>query len=124
MSDLSQSLAFGSGDWATQPRQLISTIFGTYAPRDSGWLPIAAVVDLMGDLGVDGQYVRSAVYRLKRQQFLNATRIDNTAGYTYQGLSESTIHEGDVRIYGRYRARLDDGWLLVVFSIPEEERAQ
>jgi phenylacetic acid degradation operon negative regulatory protein len=124
VSDLSQSLAFGAGDWATQPRQLISTIYGTYAPRDSGWLPIAGLVDLMGDLGVDEQSVRSAVYRLKRQHVLTAKRVDNSPGYTFEGLSEATIHEGDARIYGRHRARPDDGWLLIVFSIPEEERAQ
>jgi phenylacetic acid degradation operon negative regulatory protein len=32
------------------------------------------------------------------------------------------LAEGDARIFGRRRAREDDGWLLVVFSVPESQR--
>ena len=34
------------------------------------------------------------------------------------------LHEGDRRIFERPRASLGDGWVVVVFSVPESERRQ
>ncbi|MDR7303562.1 PaaX family transcriptional regulator [Haloactinomyces albus] len=105
-----------------QPRQLIVTIFALYARGEHNWLSVASVVQLMADLGVESPAVRSSISRLKRKGTLVADRRAGTAGYS---LSESTLEmlaEGDVRIFDRRRADIDDGWLLVVFSIPESER--
>ena len=34
------------------------------------------------------------------------------------------LREGDARIWSRPRASVDDGWLVVVFSVPEAERGK
>ncbi|MFC5995216.1 PaaX family transcriptional regulator C-terminal domain-containing protein [Pseudonocardia hispaniensis] len=107
---------------AAQPRQLIVTLYGLYARQNEGWLSIASVVRLMADLGVDGQAVRSSIYRLKRRGLLIAEKVGGTAGYTLSPTARQILDEGDARIFGRRRATLDDGWLLVVFSVPESER--
>ncbi|WP_431878645.1 PaaX family transcriptional regulator [Amycolatopsis sacchari] len=105
-----------------QPRRLIVTIFGLYARAELNWLSVASVVRLMADLGVDGSAVRSSVSRLKRRGVLRSERHGGAAGYA---LSEPTLEmlaEGDIRIFERERAEVGDGWILVVFSIPESER--
>jgi phenylacetic acid degradation operon negative regulatory protein len=104
------------------PRQLIVTIYGLYARQNSGWLSIASVVRLMSDLGVDDQAVRSSISRLKRRGLLVAKRVDGAAGYTLSPMAQEILAEGDARIFGRRRATVADGWLLVVFSVPETER--
>ncbi|MFC9763347.1 PaaX family transcriptional regulator C-terminal domain-containing protein [Rhodococcus jostii] len=105
-----------------QPRELIVTIFGLYARAESNWLSVASVVRLMSHLGVDGAAVRSSISRLKRRETLEAHRHDGAAGYSLSKPTLDALAEGDVRIFDRKRAEIEDGWLMVVFSIPESER--
>lgn len=106
----------------TQPRQLIVTLFGLYARGEHNWLSVASVVQLMADLGVDSPAVRSSISRLKRRGTLVADRRAGVAGYSLSTQALEVLVEGDTRIFDRRRAEVSDGWLLVVFSIPESER--
>ncbi len=107
---------------ALQPRQLIVTLYGLYAREHGSWLSVAAVVRLMAALGVEESAVRSSISRLKRRGWLDARRVDGVAGYALTGVAQEILADGDARIFGRRRAEDADGWLLVVFSVPESER--
>ena len=109
---------------AAQPRQLIVTVYGLYSRDADGWMSVAALVSLLGDLGVDEPAVRSSISRLKRRGILVARRAGGAAGYELSGEGQAILREGDHRIFRRERARLGDGWLLAVFSVPEAERHQ
>lgn len=102
--------------------QLIITIYGLYARSEHNWLSVASVVRLMADLGVDGQAVRSSISRLKRREVLRSERHAGAAGYSLAGPTLEVLAEGDVRIFERVRAVAEDGWIVVVFSVPESER--
>ncbi|MGH3356779.1 MAG: PaaX family transcriptional regulator, partial [Nocardioidaceae bacterium] len=104
------------------PRALIVTVYGLYAREAGGRLSISALIRLMADLGVDEPAVRSSISRLKRRGLLEAERVGGSAGYALSGQARAILDEGDRRIFERRRARLDDGWVLVVFSVPESER--
>lgn len=104
------------------PRQLILSLYGLYARAEGSWLSVASVIALMEELGVDGAAVRSSVSRLKRRGVLEAVRRDGRAGYALSEDALEVLREGDTRIWSRPRATLDDGWLVVVFSVPEAER--
>jgi phenylacetic acid degradation operon negative regulatory protein len=107
---------------SVQPRQLIVTLYGLYARDEGGWLSVAALVRLMAVLGVDEPAVRSSISRLKRRGLLAAERRDGTAGYALTPAAREMLADGDARIFGRRRATAADGWVLVVFSVPESER--
>jgi phenylacetic acid degradation operon negative regulatory protein len=107
-----------------RPRALIVTIYGLYARDTDGWLSVASLVRLMADLGADEPAVRSSISRLKRRGILDPRRVGGAAGYGLSDAGWQTLAEGDRRIFGRPRASLSDGWLLAVFSVPEEERKQ
>jgi phenylacetic acid degradation operon negative regulatory protein len=109
---------------AAQPRQLIVTVYGLYSRDADGWMSVAALVSLLGDLGVDEPAVRSSISRLKRRGILVARRVAGAAGYELSGEGQAILREGDHRIFRRERARLGDGWVLAVFSVPEAERHQ
>jgi phenylacetic acid degradation operon negative regulatory protein len=117
-----------------QPRQLIVTVYGLYSRGAGGWMSVASLVSLLGDLGIDEPAVRSSISRLKRRGILVARRLGGpagsrpaergAAGYELSGEGQAILREGDHRIFRRERARLEDGWLLAVFSVPEPERHQ
>lgn len=105
-----------------QPRSLIVTIYGLYAREAGGWISVASLIRLMADLGVDEPAVRSSISRLKRRDMLEPQRLDGSAGYGLSAAARDVLSEGDHRIFRRPAARIEDGWLLAVFSVPESER--
>lgn len=112
------------------PRSLIVTFYGAYGRGGPGApggpaapVPVAALIRLLGALGVDPPSVRSAVSRLKRRGLLAPARTaTGAAAYGLSDAARQLLDDGDRRIYARPAARLSDGWVLAVFSVPEEER--
>ncbi|MGH3301806.1 MAG: PaaX family transcriptional regulator [Streptosporangiaceae bacterium] len=107
-----------------QPRQLIVTVYGLYAREEHNWLSVAALVRLMADLGIDGQAVRSSVYRLKKRGILLSLAMSGAAGYALSGDALAILKEGDARIFRGCRASAADGWVVAVFSVPERDRGK
>ena len=73
---------------------------------------------MLADLGVEAKVVRAAAARLTRSGLLRRTR-----GYELTEQGAAILAEGDRRLFER-RSPTDirDGWVLVVFSIPEHQR--
>jgi phenylacetic acid degradation operon negative regulatory protein len=103
---------------------LLVTIYGLYARERGGVLSVATLVRLLAAVGVDGPAARSLISRLKTRGILLPATVTGSAGYRLTDDGWTLLNEGDRRIYGRPRARLSDGWLLAVFSVPESQRAQ
>jgi len=108
----------------TQPRQLIVTVYGLYARDTGGWMSVASLIRLLAGLGVEAPTVRSSVSRLKRAGILEARTVSGAAGYRISADTERVLRDGDPRIFASRRATVDEGWVLVVFSVPESERAR
>ncbi|MBW4718514.1 PaaX family transcriptional regulator [Saccharothrix obliqua] len=125
MTSGSDGVGFADGEGyprAPQPRQLIVTLYGLFSRDHGGWLSVASVVALLGELGVEEPAVRSSISRLKRRDVLQAQRRDGAAGYALSPAGLAILREGDHRIFRRKRATPAEGWLLAVFSVPESER--
>ncbi|MBO3676348.1 PaaX family transcriptional regulator C-terminal domain-containing protein [Streptomyces sp. NEAU-YJ-81] len=111
-----------AGERESRHAPLILTVFGLYARGEHNWLSVASVISLMADLGVESRAVRSSVSRMKRRDVLRGERHEGLAGYSLADSTLQTLAEGDVRIFRQARASREDGWVLVVFSVPESER--
>jgi phenylacetic acid degradation operon negative regulatory protein len=109
---------------SAQPRALIVTIYGLYGREAGGWLSISALIRLMAELDADEPAVRSAISRLKQRGLLEPRRVDGAAGYALSGHGRRILDEGDLRIFQQPRAAAEDGWLLAVFSVPEDRRSR
>lgn len=120
LSQMSDELAVSPSD--IRPRALIVTIYGLYAREVGGWISISTLIRLMAELGVEEPAVRSSISRLKRRGILESDRVDGSAGYSLSSQARQILDEGDRRIFARPRARLADGWVMAVFSVPETER--
>lgn len=106
------------------PRAYLVSLYGAYARELGGWLTVAELITLMGQLDVDEPAARSAISRLKRRGLLVAERRGQAAGYSLSAAAEQILGTGDRRIFDRATAKLADGWVLAVFSVPESERAK
>ena len=124
MSGADPERSTGGDALAAQPRSLIVTIYGLYGRAASGWLSIAALIRLMAELDVEEPAVRSAISRLKQRGLLEPAKERGAAGYRLSDGGQAILAEGDRRIFERPRASLADGWLLAVFSVPEQQRAR
>ncbi|MEU9759928.1 PaaX family transcriptional regulator C-terminal domain-containing protein [Streptomyces sp. NPDC047987] len=107
-----------------RPRQLIVTVYGLYARDTDGWMSVASLIQLLADLDVEAPTVRSCVSRLKRAGLLEAQSVSGAAGYRISPETERMLRDGDPRIFAARRTTVDEGWVLVVFSVPESERAR
>jgi phenylacetic acid degradation operon negative regulatory protein len=106
------------------PRQLIVTVYGLYARQAEGWLPVAGLVRLLAELGIGPQAVRSSISRLKRRDTLRSRRVAGAAGYGLAPSMAEVLREGDRRIFEHAPAALADGWVQVVFTVPEAQRGR
>ncbi|GAA1085673.1 MULTISPECIES: PaaX family transcriptional regulator [Streptomyces violaceusniger group] len=122
MTAQTTSATTATGERESRHAPLILTLYGLYARGEHNWLSVASLIGLMADLGVESRAVRSSVSRMKRREVLRGERREGVAGYSLADSTLQTLAEGDVRIFHRARASREDGWTLVVFSVPESER--
>jgi len=102
---------------------MILNIYGAYGRRLGGWVAVAALVELLGDLGIDERAVRAAVSRMKHREILVSEQRNRRFGYKLTDQATAILDEGDRRLFARREpAVLEDGWVVVVFSVPESER--
>ena len=106
------------------PRHLILSLFGLYARHGAHWLSVRSLIALMTDLDIDAPATRSSVSRLKKRGVLEPAKSDGQAGYRLSPSARAMLSAGDARIWSRPRASVAEGWLLVVFSVPEAERGK
>jgi phenylacetic acid degradation operon negative regulatory protein len=110
------------------PRALILGLYGAFARRvdPDGWLAVGDAVRLLAELGVDEAAARQAISRMKRNGRLASWRRGGRSGpvgYAPSSELAEILAEGDRRIFGpREPARLADGWVVAVFSVPEADR--
>jgi phenylacetic acid degradation operon negative regulatory protein len=106
---------------------LVLELYGGFIRGLGGWIGLAHVVELLGELGVDQATARAAVARLTRSGLLRRAAAGHDGGamvgYELSDQASAILAAGDRRILQR-RAPTDirDGWVLVVFSIPERQR--
>jgi phenylacetic acid degradation operon negative regulatory protein len=111
------------GGLAGRPKMLIMDVCGAYMRPMGGWFAVSSLIELMGELDVDEQATRSAVSRMRRRGLLVQERRYGVSGYRLSDSAIPLLEESDRRIFTAVApARISDGWVLVSFSVPEQER--
>lgn len=106
-------------------RSVLLDVYAAFVRPLGNWIAVADLVRLMAALDVDEQAVRSSVSRFTRRGLLLREVRRDQVGYALSERALDLLAEGDLRIYdGLEPARLEDGWALATFSIPEEARAE
>lgn len=106
-------------------RTLLVTLIGSLVRRTGDWMPIKGIVALLEELGVDDSSTRTAVSRLKKRGWLTPEKKNGKSGYRLTEVAKQSFASGDAVIWhARQPARLEEGWCIAVFSMPEQQRAQ
>jgi phenylacetic acid degradation operon negative regulatory protein len=113
-----------AGRASPNARALVLELYGGFIRRLGGWMAVATLVHLLGDLGVDERTTRAAASRMQSTGLLERARgPGGGVGYCLTPRAAAILEEGDRRIFQiRQPTDLRDGWVLVVFSIPETRR--
>ena len=108
-----------------QPQHVIISLLGDYWPGRSEPLPSAALVALAGEFGISDASARAALSRLAHRGLLSVSRSGRHTFYSATPLAERMLAQGRHRVFsfGRgFTAPWDGTWLVVIFSVPEEQR--
>ncbi len=106
-------------------KSLVFDVYGGFVRDLGGWIAVADLITLMGRLEVEEQVVRSSVSRFSRKGLLARSKVDGQIGYELTPAANRILAEGDARIFSRLDpARVEDGWILATFSVPENIRAE
>jgi phenylacetic acid degradation operon negative regulatory protein len=106
-----------------RPRSLVFDLYGDYVRWDGGQARLQVVVELLGVFGVPASTARVVMARLRREGWLDATRSGRTTTYALTDRSWRVLDEGRRRILERERAPWDAQWRMVIYHVPERERA-
>jgi len=108
-----------------QPQHLLITLLGDYWLGRNEHLPSAGLVDLLAEFGISATSARAALGRLTRRGLLHTSKSGRRTFYGLTPLAIRVLNEGLSRIlsFGTESTVPWDGtWLVLAFSVPEEQR--
>lgn len=106
-----------------QPKARILELYGAFGRRVGGWVAVADLITLLAEFGIEETAIRSACSRMKARGMLVPERRGGVAGYCLSDAARTILADGDARIYHGTDQPDDDGWVLCVFSVPEQDRS-
>ena len=103
-------------------RSAILTLYGDYLLNRGGEISIASLIRLLGNFGLSGQAVRSAVSRMCQGGILLVKRRGGGSYYSLADSGYQLLNKGATRIFQRKNEPWDGTWNIVTYSIPESMR--
>ena len=110
-------------DRSARPQSLIITIFAAYSRFNGGWFSANTIIQLCAELDVAEDAARSALARFKRRGMLISKKQNGVIGYAISPEMRKSFDQGDSRVLQRRDSPMNEGWILVAFSIPEKLRS-
>lgn len=104
-------------------RSLVFDLFGDYLRYRGGEVRLRHLVALMGSFGVPEATVRVVATRLRKEGWLSSRRDGRETVYALTEAAWSLLDEGRDRIFDRMRGPWDGQWHMIIYSVPESERA-
>ena len=108
---------------AVRAQPIIFNLLGDYVfPRgDRVWT--GGLLDMLSRLGVRERAARSALSRMKLKGWLTAGRSGRRSVYILTPRTKTLLGEGARRMFGPRPTKWDGSWHLVVYSLPQTQRA-
>ncbi len=104
-------------------RSLVFDLFGDYLRYRGGAIRLRSLIALMDCFDVPEATVRVVVARLRKEGWLEARRDGRETEYALTEAAWRLLDEGRDRIFGRATGPWDGQWHMVIYSVPETERA-
>lgn len=96
---------------------LIVTVFGDAIAPHGGTIWLGGLIDLLAPLGINGRSIRTSVFRLTQEDWLQATPIGRRSAYRPTPSGQRRIYHAYRRIYDTPHEDWDGEWQIVI--VPE-----
>ena len=97
---------------------LITTVFGdAIAPR-GGTVWLGSLIRAMADFGISERLVRTSVFRLAKDGWLQSEQIGRRSYYSLTASGREQFDQATRRIYGEPVGHWDGEWCLLLLSGP------
>ena len=104
-------------------RSLVFDLFGDYLRYRGGQVRLRALVALLDCFGVPEATARVAAARLRKEGWLAADKAGRETVYSLTSGAWRMLDEGRARIFDRANGPWDGQWHMVIYQVPETERA-
>lgn len=102
---------------------MVVTVFGDAVSQHGGWIWLGSLIAALEPLGFSERRVRTAVYRLKKQDWLKADQVGRRRFFCFTDDAQAHYARAARRIYADGRKEWDGRWTLVLPSaVPEDKR--
>lgn len=98
-------------------------LFGDHLRYCGGEVRLRALSELMACFDVPEATVRVVMARLRKEGWFDTRREGRETVYALSDASWRLLDEGRARIFDRVREPWDGQWHMVIYSVPEAERA-
>jgi len=100
---------------------MVITLFGDTVTAHGGWIWLGSLINAMEPLGFNERLVRTAVFRLVQQGWLQVNKVGRRSYYCLTDSAKSEHEKANRRIYAANHARWDGTWTLVLpLNVSEE----
>lgn len=104
-------------------RSLVFDLFGDYLRYRGGEARLRTLTALMACFEVPEATVRVVVTRLRKEGWLESRRDGRETTYALTDAAWRLLDEGRSRIFDRAAGPWDGQWHMIIYSVPETERA-
>lgn len=104
-------------------RSLVFDLFGDYLRYRGGEVRLRGLAALMACFDIPEATVRVVTARLRKEGWLSSRRDGRETVYALTDAAWALLDEGRDRIFNRARGPWDGQWHMVIYSVPETERA-
>jgi phenylacetic acid degradation operon negative regulatory protein len=108
---------------SVKARSLVFDLFGDYLRYRGGQVRLRALVTLMACFDVPEPTVRVVAARLRKEGWLDSRRDGRETTYVLTEKAWQLLDEGRDRIFARAGGPWDGQWRMVIYQVPETERA-
>ncbi|MFC9935912.1 PaaX family transcriptional regulator C-terminal domain-containing protein [Glutamicibacter sp. NPDC127525] len=106
-----------------KPRSLIMDLFGDYLRYNNGEARLGELTELLSAFDIEPSSARMTLSRLKKQGWFETRREGRETIYTLSESMLQVLAEGRERIFQRRDSPWDGRWTMVLYQVPETERA-
>ena len=108
-----------------KPRAIVWDLFGDHLRYvNGGQIPLGALTQLMGVLGVGESTTRVVLSRMRREGWFGTQRDGRRTSYVPTARSLRLLDEGRTRIFDRGQDDWDGTWRMVIYAVPEQSRGE
>jgi phenylacetic acid degradation operon negative regulatory protein len=111
------------GGAPVKARSLVFDLFGDYLRYRGGEARLRTIAALLACFDVPEPTVRVVVTRLRKEGWLASHRDGRETTYALTDTAWQLLDEGRERIFARAAGPWDGQWHMIIYSVPETERA-